>query len=116
MTVEAASNENRILAGLGYPIWIVALVVLLTDMKSNRFMRTQAVQALGFNIASWIVIFGLGIIINIVGLWQLYFLDRLAQLAWLVLALVYGYRAYQGQTFDIPVVSQFTAKYAGAEK
>lgn len=114
--METASNENRILAALGYPIWIVALVALLTDMKQNRFMRTHAVQALGYNIAFWIVIFGLSIIIGILGLWQLYFLVRLAELAWLVVALVYAYRAYQGQTFDIPIVSQFTAKYAGAAK
>lgn len=32
-------------------------------------------------------------------------------LVWLVLALVYGYRAYQGQTFTIPVVSDLVARY-----
>lgn len=55
-TGQAESNENRILAALGYPIWIVALVVMLTDMKKNPFMRLHAVQALGYTIA-WVVVY-----------------------------------------------------------
>jgi uncharacterized membrane protein len=114
--VQADSQENRILAALGYPIWIVALVVLLTDMKTNRFMRLHAVQALGYTIA-WVVIFvGLSIITSLTGLWRLYVLWPLLRLAWLVIAVYYAYQAYQGQTFTIPIVSQFTAQYAAAEK
>ncbi len=110
------SNENRILAALGYPIWIVAVVVLLTDMKNNRFMRLHAVQALGFNIAYWIIFyFGLEFVLGVLGLWSLYVLVRLLQLAWLVLALWYAYQAYQGQTFAIPVISQFTDRYVEAK-
>jgi uncharacterized membrane protein len=117
-TVQADSNENRILAALGYPIWIIALVVLLTDMKKSPFMRLHAVQALGYAIA-WVVIYiGLSIIMSLpgLGLWRLYFLWPLLQLAWLIMAVYYAYQAYQGKTFSIPVVSQFTAQYAAAEK
>lgn len=117
-TAKSASDENRILAALGYPIWIVALVVLLTDMKKNRFMRLHAVQALGYTLAWVVIYFGLSIIIAIpgLGLWRLFFLWPLLRLAWLVIAVYYGYQAYQGQTFSIPIVSQFTAQYVGAEK
>lgn len=106
------SNENRLLAALGYPIWIVALVVLFTDMKNNRFMKLHAVQALGFNIAYWVIFyFALEFIISALGFWTIYGLIRLLQLAWLALAIWYAYRAYQGQTFSIPVISQFTDRY-----
>lgn len=113
-TTQAASDENRILAALGYPIWIVALVVLLTEMKKNRFMRLHAVQALGYAVAWVVIYFGLSIIASLpgLGLWRLYFLWPFLRLAWLVLAVYYGYQAYQGRTFRIPVVSQFTEQYA----
>lgn len=105
-------SENRLLAALGYPIWIVALIVLFTDMKNNRFMKLHAVQALGFNIAYWVIFyFALDFILSAIGLFSLYALVRLLQLAWLVLAIWYAYRAYQGQTFSIPVISQFTDRY-----
>lgn len=116
--VQTVSNENRILAALGYPIWIIALVILLTDMKKNSFMRLHAVQALGYTIAWAVIYIGLSIIMSLpgLGLWRLYFLAPLLQLAWLVIAIYYAYQAYQGQTFSIPIVSQFTAPYAAAEK
>jgi len=115
-TGQAESNENRILAALGYPIWIVALVVMLTDMKKNPFMRLHAVQALGYTIA-WVVVYtALLIVIPAVGLWRLYFLWPLLRLAWLVGAVYYAYEAYQGRMFSIPIVSKFTAQYAVTEK
>jgi uncharacterized membrane protein len=111
MMDEKASQENRILAALGYPIWIIALVVLLTDMKQNRFMRFHAIQALGYAVA-WVVIYlGLSIITSFSFMWRLYFLWPMFELAWLVIAIYYASRAYRGETFDIPLVSQFTARY-----
>jgi uncharacterized membrane protein len=117
-TVQVDSNENRILAALGYPIWVIALVVLLTDMKKNPFMRQHAVQALGYTIAWAVIYIGLSIIVSLpgLGLWRLYFLWPLLRLAWLVIAVYYASQAYQGRTFTIPIVSQFTAQYAAAEK
>ncbi len=111
---QSTSNENRLLAALGYPIWIVALVVLLTDMKQNRFMRVHAVQALGYAVA-WVVIYiGFSILTAVPGLGLgLLFLWPFLYLTWLIISLFYAYRAYQGQLFDIPIVSQFTARYAG---
>ncbi len=117
MTVQAGtSSENRILAALGYPIWIIALIILLTDMKQNKFMRYHAVQALGYNIAWVVIMIALAIVTSLPGLWRLGFIESLAYLAWFILALYYGYSAYQGQTFSIPVVSSYTARYAEVPK
>lgn len=112
------TDENRILAALAYPIWIVAVIILLTDMKNNRFMRQHAVQALGYTLAWLVVYFGLSILASFsdLGLWRLYFLWPLLRFAWLVIAVYYGYQAYQRQTFSIPVVSRFAAQYAAPDK
>jgi uncharacterized membrane protein len=106
---QSSSNEQRVVAALGYPIWIVALIVLFTDMRHNRFVRTHAIQALGYAVA-WFVVF---VALNVLLGWGVVFLQPLLWLAWLVLSLYYAYRAYQGELFTIPVVSQFTAKYVG---
>ncbi len=113
---EGTGSENRLVAALGYPIWVVAVVVLLTDMKHNRFMRAHAIQALGYAVA-WVVIYiGLAIITAVPFLgFGLLFLWPFLYIAWFIIALFYAYRAYQGQTFSIPVVSQFTARYIGSE-
>ena len=111
---QPPSNENRILAALGYPIWVIALVVLLTDMKENRFMRVHAIQALGYT-GAWVVVFiGLSILTALPFLGVAFvFLWPLLYLAWFVIAVFYAYQAYQGKMFTIPVVSQFTTRYAG---
>lgn len=110
-------SENRVLAALGYPIWVVALVVLLGEMKYNRFMRLHAVQALGYTVA-WVVIYiAFSIITAVPGLGlALALLWPVLYLVWLAGAIFFGYRAYQGQIFNIPVVSQVTARYAGTDR
>ena len=54
-TGGAPSSNDRLLAALGYPIWIVALIALLLDGPKDRpFTRYHAIQALGFNVAAFI--------------------------------------------------------------
>lgn len=110
------SQEDRVLAALGYPIWILAVVILITEMKQRPFMRAHAVQALGYNIAWVVIAIGLSVITGLPGLWRLAFLQPLVYLAWFGLGLVYGWRAYNGQTFDVPVVGPIAARYAEAGK
>lgn len=117
METNPSDGGNRILAALGYPIWIVALVVVLVpDMKKDRFLRLHAIQALGYTVA-WVVVYiGLAILTSVpfVG-FPFLFLWPLLYVAWFVIALVYAYRAYQGQVFSIPIVSQYTARYVDAK-
>ena len=48
-------QSDRVLAALAYPIWIVALIIVLTDMKKDPFMRHHGWLALFWAIA-WVVI------------------------------------------------------------
>ena len=110
-TEPASSDTNKLLAALAYPIWIVALIIILTDMKKNPFMRHHGWTALFWGLA-WLVIFiGMNIITSIVGF--LGFLSGgLLQLVWFIASLYYAFQAYNGKENTIPVVSDLAKKYA----
>ncbi len=107
----APNSESCLIAALGYPIWIVALVALFTDVQDNRFIRFHAVQALLYTIA-WLVVF---MVLRIVLSYRVLSIQPLLVLGWLGLSLYYAYRAYQGEVFSIPVVSQFASRFGGSE-
>ena len=109
-----ADQTNRLLAALGYPIWIIALIIVLTDMKKDPFMRTQGWTALFWGIG-WLIIWAaLNILIRIPFLGWLIFLFTapIFWLAWLILSIYYAVQAYNGKTFTIPIVSDWAKKYA----
>jgi uncharacterized membrane protein len=116
MERENASNEKRLLAALGYPIGIIAIVVLLTDMKQNRFMRYHAVHAIGLIAAALVVFLALSLVTTILFsisslFFPLAFLTPLVMLGWLALTVWYAFRAYQGEMFTIPALSAYAARY-----
>jgi len=95
------TSDDKLWAALGYPIFIVAIIVLLMEDKKNRpFIKYHAVQALAVNVVLFIVSVILGITV---------ILALCAPILWL--ATFYGaYLAYQGQMFTIPVVTDFIKK------
>lgn len=116
MSIEPApaDQSNRLLAALCYPIWIIALVVILTEMKKDPFMRRHGWTGLFWGLA-WVVIYiGLMILGNIPFLgWILVLVTGpLLWLAWLILSIYYAVQAYNGKSFAIPVVSDWAQKYA----
>ncbi|MGH2453106.1 MAG: DUF4870 domain-containing protein [bacterium] len=110
-SMQPMSNENKLLAALGYPIGIIAVVVLLTDMKNNRFMKFHAVQSLLFILAFVVVYVGSLILTAIVP--PLFLVAMLVWIGWLILSIYYAVQAYNGKMFSIPVVGPYAAKYAG---
>jgi uncharacterized membrane protein len=116
MSIQPASSDqsNRLLAALGYPIWIIALIIVLTDMKKDPFMRNHGWTALFWGIAWLIIRVALGILVSIPFLgWLLFILSApIFWLVWLALSIYYAAQAYNGKTFTIPVVSDWAKKYA----
>jgi uncharacterized membrane protein len=51
-----ADDSKRLLAALAYPIWVVALVIFLTDLKKDPFMRYHGWHAL-YWAAAWVCIY-----------------------------------------------------------
>ena len=95
------TSDDKLWAALGYPIFIVAIVMLLMDDKKSRpFIKYHAVQSLAINVVLFLVSIVLGITVV---------LALCAPLLWLV-TFYWAYLAYQGQMFTIPMVTDFIKK------
>ena len=104
MTQSPNSGEgnDKLLAALSYPIPIVSLIILLTDMKSRPFMRFHAVQSLAVNIIIYIIY---GIVSTVtVGFGAICFP------VFFLITLWPAYLAYKGESFNIPMVTDFLKK------
>lgn len=92
------SSDDKIWSALGYPIPLIALIVLLMEDKRSRpFIKFHAVQSLALNIALWILIFILTI--TVVG-------AICAPFLWFV-TLWPAWDSYKGNYTNIPVVTNF---------
>ncbi len=104
------TSDDKLWAALGYPIFIVALIMLFIEGKKDRpFIKYHAVQALALNVAVWVVEIILRVlagaldqVIIFIGL----AVSCLAGLVWLVLIWP-AVLAYQGKYFEVPVVTKF---------
>ncbi len=106
-----AAAGNELLAALCYPIWIVAVIVLATDMKKDAYMRTHAWQGVFWAIAWAVVWAGIVVLgqIPIVGM-LVGLAGALASLGWLVLSILYAVKAYNRQEVVIPIITEMAAK------
>lgn len=109
-----SDQTNRLLAALAYPIWIIALIIVVTDMKKDPFMRHHGWTALFWGIAWFIIWVILQILVRIPFLGWLLFLAGgfVLWLIWLILSIYYAAQAYNGKTFTIPLVSEYAKRYA----
>jgi uncharacterized membrane protein len=104
------TSDDKLWAALGYPIFIIALIMLFVEEKKNRpFIKFHAVQALALNVGVIIVEIILGILsaalaavtFGIGGV-----IGCIAPLVWLLLIWP-AILAYQGKYFEIPVITKF---------
>ncbi len=105
-TAGTSSNE-RLLAALCYPLFpIVSLFILLVEEHKNKaFERYHAVQALGAGVAIWVLFAILSLIMSVTVV-----LALCVPFLWIIVIvpfLYWAYQAYQGKTFEVPVVTKF---------
>ena len=92
------TSDDKLWSALGYPIFIIAIVMLLMEDKKKRpFIKFHAVQSLAINLVVWIVAIILGFTV---------ILAICAPVLWLLLIWP-AVLAYQGKYFDIPVIGKF---------
>jgi len=104
-STQAAGLQNNIAAALAY-LWITAIVFLLLEpYNRDKFVRFHSFQALFLGLAS---IAG-HIVLNLIPIlgWSLM---PLWSLLILVLAVVGAVKAYQNQTWRIPLIGEFAEK------
>jgi len=110
--------EPNIAALLGYLFWPLAIVWLVLDpYKNDRFIKFHAFQALCLVVAMFALSIGLTVLSIILGMAGL---GIVAGLLWPVLWLgifvvwvLLMVKAYQKQTWKLPVLGAFAAKWAG---
>ena len=110
-----AGLADNVAGALAYVTIIPAIVFLVLEpFNTKRFVRFHSFQSIFFFIA-WIVIdIGLAIIgrIPILG-WATLLLWPLITLALFVILLILALKAYQGQTFKLPVIGDMAEQQAG---
>ena len=92
------TSDDKLWAALGYPIALIAIIVLLMEDKKNRpFIKFHAIQSIALNVVLFIIMIILGI--TVVG-------AICAPFLWLV-TLWPAYDSYQGNYTEIPVITNF---------
>jgi len=102
MTEETnITSDDKIWAAVGYPIALIALIMLLMEDKKNRpFIKFHAVQSL----ALFVVIFVVSIIMGFTVV-----LAICTPALWLV-TLWPAFEAYNGKYIELPVIGPFIKK------
>ncbi len=102
-----ASSDDRLWAALGYPIPIIALVLLLMEEKRDvYFLKYHAVQSVILNVAIWVLI---AVVVPL----TLGFGAVCAPILWLV-TLWPAYDSYQGNLTELPLIADFMKKQGWA--
>jgi uncharacterized membrane protein len=114
MAEEQITDNDKLFAALSYIFWPVAVIVLLSETNKNRpFQRHHAIQALSYGVAAFILLSGFICIDFVVGQISGALGTIFACITfpvWLIpfaIALWFAYRAYQGELFEIPYVTDF---------
>ena len=124
---SAIGLDGNITAAIGYPIGIIALILIFIE-KDNKFVRFHAIQSLLWGVAMTVVLVVIGIVGTIITLaaaaasstlaWIIGAIVTLLYLAWLVAALggmIYAaIKAYGNQIFKLPLVGNFAEKWSNS--
>jgi hypothetical protein len=108
-TVSAVEDpiESRALVALGFPLWPLA-VVSLFDRKHSRKLRTQAYQAIGFNVGMAALFELLRLVIDLpvlnvgAGLLLAFMLP-----IFVVLSVYYGIKVWHGESVHVPIIGDW---------
>ena len=97
------TSDDKIWSALGYPIPLIAIIMLLMEEKKARpFIKFHAIQSIAFNIAIYVIAFVLSLI-------TIGFGAICVPLFWLV-TLWPAFDSYSGKYTEIPVITNFIKK------
>ncbi len=109
VTVAEPSDpiESRALVALGYPLWPLALLGLF-DRKQSRYLKKQALQALGFNVgfAAFWGLLQLAGDVPFLG-WAAAFIQPFLIPVFLVASVFFGIKVWHGDEVRVPVISDW---------
>jgi uncharacterized membrane protein len=109
------SGDDRVLAGFAYAVGFPAIYIILSEKRKDAFVGFHGAQAMFLWIAILVLWIGIRVFLNLLDSVGIYFaiLDSLSSLAifgmW-VFSLYCGFKAYMGDYFDIPYITELTKK------
>lgn len=104
----ATRPETRAVVALSYPFWPLAIVALI-DPKATLFVKRQAWQALGFNLAMWGIapaLLSAAAAIPVLGFGAWSALPFLVPFT-VVASVIYAFKVWQGDDVDVPLISDW---------
>jgi uncharacterized membrane protein len=103
MNMADMRPEYRFLAALSYLVWPVGLLIVLTRLKGEAFLRFHGYQAFLYGVASMVAYLMLGLCLQVVPFFGNLLTRSLAML-WFFFGLFLAYRCLQGDFFRIPFI------------
>lgn len=100
------TSEDKLWALLSYiftPI-VPVIILLLEDKKDRPFLKAHYPQALSFGLIMYVLTFALSFV----------FVGFCIGLAGLVMCVIWGIKAYNGEYVEIPVLTDFVKKQGWA--
>ena len=106
------SAEDRVLAALCYPLWPLALLLLLPPSAHAKFVRFHVLQSLAVNAlgVALYAIYALAANLPVIG-WQSAFALPFLVPAWMLADLYLAIRAATGQSPRVPFAADFAGKF-----
>lgn len=100
------SSEDKTWALLAYIFTpIVPLILLLIEDKKNRpFLKAHYPQALAWGIVVWVLTIPLSFV----------FIGFCVGLFGMIMSIIWGIKAYNGEYVEIPVITEFVRKQGWA--
>lgn len=116
IAVPSDPLESRALVALGYPLWPLALLSLF-DRKQSRYLRMQAIQALGFNLGMFGFWGLLSVLSNVpfLGFSAGVLIPFLIPL-FLVASVYFGIKTWNGDDVRVPIISGWIEDHFPSEK
>jgi uncharacterized membrane protein len=98
----SATSDDKLWAALSWVFTpLVPIIVMLLEEKKNRpYIKLHAVTSLAWGIVFYVV----------VTITSFFFVGLCILPLGLILTFYWAYKAYQGQAFSVPVISDFVKK------
>ncbi len=98
-----AAPEARVLTAVAYLVWPVSLILVLTGLRRDRFIRYHGYQSLFLGIVCFVVYLVVGSFVRIIPVFGEIIL-RIMVLGWIVFIVLLAIRALQGEYFKVPLI------------
>jgi uncharacterized membrane protein len=100
-------TEYRLLAALSYLLWPVSLLIVMTRLKSEPFLRYHGYQGLSLGLCGFAVYLILGIFLQVFPFFGMLLFNSLIIL-WFFFLIFLAYRCMRGEYFRVPVIGDLT--------